>query len=109
MKNLAKALMAIAVLFMANPLYSALAEGGHSHHGATAEAVQAAATIHSIDMDKRVVNVTHEPIPQISWPAMTMDLHVADDVDLSSFAVGQDVTITLARGDDGIYHIIAME
>ncbi|WP_254695173.1 copper-binding protein [Leisingera sp. NJS201] len=38
-------------------------------------AVHTKATINSIDENS--ANVSHEPIPEIGWPAMTMDLTLA--------------------------------
>jgi Cu(I)/Ag(I) efflux system periplasmic protein CusF len=66
-------------------------------------------TIHSVDAERGVVNLTHEPIPAIGWPAMTMDLGVAPSVDLSAVAPGSDVTFTLERAADGLYVIDSLE
>jgi len=70
--------------------------------------VQAAGRINAVDADARVVNVTHEPIPAIGWPAMTMDLGVADAVDLSAVAPGTVVDFTLEKGPDGMFRIGTM-
>jgi Cu/Ag efflux protein CusF len=66
-------------------------------------------TIHSVDAERGVVNLTHEPIPAIGWPAMTMDLSVAPSVDLSAVAPGSEVTFTLERAADGLYVIDSLE
>lgn len=65
-------------------------------------------TVHSVDGGQRMVNVSHEPIPSIGWPAMTMDFRVAPSVDLLSIQPGSRVTFTLARGADGTYVIEAL-
>ena len=41
-------------------------------------AVQAKAVVNSIEGG--MVNVSHDPIPEIGWPAMTMDLSVLPNV-----------------------------
>jgi Cu/Ag efflux protein CusF len=64
-------------------------------------------TVHSVDAEQRTVNVSHEPIPSIGWPAMTMDFPVAPSVDLSSIQPGSRVSFTLARGANGTYVIEA--
>jgi Cu/Ag efflux protein CusF len=54
-------------------------------------------------------NVSHEPIPEIGWPAMTMDLAVLEDAQMTGdVAAGDTVTLMLIKGDDGIYSIAAM-
>lgn len=77
---------------------------GHAMSDAAAD-VKTAAVIHKIDADKGTVNVTHEPIPAISWPKMTMDLPVTKRVDLAKFKAGDKVTITLKQGVDKQYRV----
>ena len=55
------------------------------------------------------VNVTHEPIPALGWPAMTMDLGVDATIAPEMIAPGQRLRIGLAKGNDGLYRIIAAE
>ena len=54
-------------------------------------------------------NVSHEPIPEIGWPAMTMDLAMMPGAEMmGDIAVGDSVTLMLIKGDDGMYAIGAM-
>lgn len=54
-------------------------------------------------------NVSHEPIPEIGWPAMTMDLALSPDAQMmGEVAAGDSVTLMLIKGDDGTYMIGAM-
>jgi Cu/Ag efflux protein CusF len=55
------------------------------------------------------VNVTHEPIPALGWPAMTMDLGVDASVPPDMIAPGKRLRIGLAKGKDGLYRIVAAE
>lgn len=64
--------------------------------------------IHGIAEDGRSLNLTHDPIPAIGWPAMTMDLPLAESADLGSLAPGDVVTFTLERGPDRMYRIGAI-
>lgn len=71
-------------------------------------AVHTKAVINSIGED--MANVSHEPIPEIGWPAMTMDLPLsADAKTMDDIAAGDSVTLMLIKGDDGLYMIGAME
>jgi Cu/Ag efflux protein CusF len=62
-------------------------------------------TVNGVNAARRTVNLSHEPIPSVGWPAMTMDLPVAPSVDLTAVKPGTRVTFTLARGADGLYLI----
>ncbi len=72
-------------------------------------AITGTGVVNTIDGEARSVNLSHEPIAAIGWPSMTMDLEVADGVDLAGIAEGAPVRFTLGRGADGLYLITGME
>jgi|APTNR8051073442_1049403.scaffolds.fasta_scaffold03530_8 Cu(I)/Ag(I) efflux system membrane fusion protein len=82
-------------------------ERAHAHGHAAPEA-WAAATVNGPATDGRV-NVTHEPIPALGWPSMTMDLPIAETVAAEGLRPGSRVRIGLAKGPDGLYRIVAAE
>ncbi len=60
-------------------------------------------------MGDGMVNVSHDPIPEIGWPAMTMDMPLTEDAQMmGDVAVGDTVTIMLIKGDNGMYAIGAI-
>ena len=71
----------------------------HGNHGAEqhgkAHAVQATGTLNTVNPEKRRVNITHTPIPELQWPAMRMDFTVQDGVMLKHLKPGQPVRFTL--------------
>lgn len=70
-------------------------------------AVHTKAVVNSIG--EGTANVSHEPIPEIGWPAMTMDLALMPDAEMmGDIAAGDAVTLMLIKGDDGMYAIGAM-
>lgn len=70
-------------------------------------AVHTKATVNSIADGN--ANVSHDPIPEIGWPAMTMDLALAPNAQMmGDVAAGDSVTLMLIKGDDGMYMIGAM-
>ena len=69
-------------------------------------AVHAKAKVHSIG--EGTVNVTHEPIPAIGWPAMTMDMALTPDADIDGISAGDAVVLMLIKGDDGMYAVRTM-
>ncbi len=78
----------------------------HSGHNVMQEGVQTEATINSIDGN--TVNLSHGPIPEIGWPAMTMDLQLLEGAAVGDVAEGQDAMIMLEKGEDGMYAIRAL-
>jgi len=62
-----------------------------------ADAASGKGTVNKIDAAKATVNISHEAIPSIKWPAMTMDFKVADKKILSGIKAGQSVTFGLTK------------
>jgi Cu/Ag efflux protein CusF len=75
-------------------------EGGSDAH--------ATGTINSVDPAQHKINVSHQPIPAIGWPAMTMDFAVAPSVDLRALKPGARINFTIEKGPDGMYQIQAI-
>lgn len=102
---------------MAKPSMPAMDHGGmdhgsmagmsHSSDGnvqpAQASRVQGAGKINSVDPSGRKINLSHDAIPTIGWPAMTMDFPVAPSVDLGALKAGALVDFMMERGNDGTY------
>lgn len=73
----------------------------------TEGAVHAKAVVNSFGDD--TVNVSHGPIPEIGWPAMTMDMPLMENAEMmGDIAEGQTVTMMLVKGDDGMYGVAAL-
>ena len=79
--------------------------GGGSMHGDTGAGAAGQGVINSVDAEAGVVNITHGPIPALSWPAMTMDLPVAEGVDLGGVQPGDEVRFRILLGSDQVYRI----
>ncbi|MBI2741646.1 MAG: copper-binding protein [Rhodospirillales bacterium] len=62
-------------------------------------------TVNSVDAAGHKVNLAHNAIPAIGWPAMTMDFAVAPSIDLGALKPGGRVNFMLQRGGDGMYVI----
>lgn len=65
-------------------------------------------TINSVDSAGRSVNIAHGPIPALDWPAMTMDLPVTEQVDLSGVKPGDKIDFRILLDSDGVYRITAL-
>jgi Cu(I)/Ag(I) efflux system periplasmic protein CusF len=82
---------------------------GDMMHGETSAGATGLGVINRVEPDKGVVNISHGPIPALSWPEMTMDLPVAEGVDLGSIQPGDEVRFRILLGDDQVYRITALD
>ncbi|MCE9681702.1 efflux RND transporter periplasmic adaptor subunit [Halomonas alkalisoli] len=63
----------------------------------------------SIDLKARMVNVDHEPIPVLGWPAMVMDFAVADDLELDGLREDMAMRFRMHEREEFVYEITAIE
>ena len=75
-------------------------EGHNDAHGT--------GTVNSVDPGQHKVNMSHAPIPEIGWPAMTMEFPVAPSVDLKAIKPGMSVNFTIEQGPSGMYEVKAI-
>ena len=67
--------------------------------------IQGAGIINAVDPSGHKISLSHNAIPAIGWPAMTMEFAVAPVVDLQSIKPGAHVNFILERSNDGMYVI----
>lgn len=61
--------------------------------------------INKIDNKRSTVNMTHEAIPSLNWPAMTMSFKVTDKPAIKTLKVGEKVNFELSEQAKGQYAI----
>jgi len=61
--------------------------------------------IHNIDIENSKINISHEAIPALKWPKMTMDIAVASGVDLGSLSPDDAIKFHIELGEDKVYRI----
>lgn len=71
-------------------------------------AIKSVGILNSVMADHRMVNITHEAIPEIGWPTMTMNFEVGDGVDLSSLQKGAAIHFELTQGDGETFVVTAV-
>lgn len=105
--------LSICVLALTTPMAMAQMDHStmdHSNMAMSDEkmegAVHTKAVVNSIG--DGTVNVSHEPIPEIGWPAMTMDMPLTADAVIEGVAEGDEIVLMLIKGDDGMYAVSAM-
>lgn len=67
------------------------------------------ATIDSVMPEHRMATISHQPIEQWQWPAMTMDFTVNQSVDFSQLQSGLVANIQLNKIQSGNYEITAIK
>jgi Cu(I)/Ag(I) efflux system protein CusF len=65
-------------------------------------------TVNSVDPTQHKVNLSHNPIPEIGWPAMTMEFPVKPSLDLKTIKPGSRVNFTIEQQPGGMYEIQAI-
>ena len=65
--------------------------------------------VNEVDADSHTINISHQPIAALKWPAMKMNFPVASDVDLSSVKADDTVAFTLQGDADGNYTIVNLK
>jgi len=78
-----------------------MAHEGHSDTHGTG-------TVNSVDPAQHKVNLSHNPIPEIGWPSMTMEFPVAPSIDLKAIKPGTRVNFTIEQQPGGMYEIRAI-
>ncbi|MFO1424761.1 MAG: efflux RND transporter periplasmic adaptor subunit [Candidatus Competibacteraceae bacterium] len=71
--------------------------------------IWAQGVINAVEVDSRTLNATHEPIPELNWPSMTMDFPVVESIKLEKLKPGGKVGFRLREGRDGRYEIDAIQ
>lgn len=65
--------------------------------------------INTIETDSRTLNVTHEPIPELNWPTMTMDFPVSKGVKLEGMKPDHRMRFRISEGEGRRYVIDAID
>lgn len=51
--------------------------------------------VNKVMADRKMVNISHEPMPELKWPKMRMNFKTAEGVALDGLKPGQEVIFTL--------------
>ena len=65
------------------------------------QAITGTGILREILVNQNKVNMSHDPIPALKWPEMTMDFMVKPDVKLDGFKPDDKVMFELEEGKDG--------
>ncbi len=66
-------------------------------------------TVNEVFPEQRKLNISHEAIDALGWPAMTMDFTLGDGVSLEGIRPGARVHFFLKKDEDGNYRIDSIQ
>lgn len=96
----------LASLFFAPSAFAQMS--GHSGHDMNrmiemrqSHMVEALGTVMSVDVNGQTINLAHDAIAEVNWPAMKMDFRIPPSIDLTGLRPGDKVQFTLHRAADG--------
>ncbi len=92
-------------LALAGPTSVAAQSEGRSQAAETVEKATGKGVVQAVNKEERQLRITHEAIPALKWPGMTMAFKVASGLSLEGLAPGARVTFTLSKSPQGGYVI----
>jgi Cu/Ag efflux protein CusF len=90
-------------------LIQVAADHAHDHGDQSAQGAKGKGVVNSVDAASHKVNVSHEPIPSLKWPAMKMDFAVAPSVDLRSVQAGSQIEFVVGKNKEGLPEIQSIQ
>ncbi|NNJ72356.1 MAG: efflux RND transporter periplasmic adaptor subunit [Enterobacterales bacterium] len=64
--------------------------------------------INEVNIEDRLINITHGPLEAWDMPGMTMNFEVSDDVDIEQLKAGQNLHFEVIRAESGMFSIIVI-
>jgi Cu(I)/Ag(I) efflux system membrane fusion protein len=62
--------------------------------------ISGSGVVKAVKSDEHKLNLQHEPIDELGWPAMVMDFSLADDIDVNEFSPNDKVMFQLEQRDN---------
>ncbi len=73
------------------------------------DVIEGIGKLNAVNIEQGQVNINHEPIPRLEWPAMVMDIDVAEDINLERVSQWQQVRFFMMKDEKGTYFIRRIE
>ncbi|KZZ57197.1 hypothetical protein A3760_16900 [Oleiphilus sp. HI0122] len=80
-------------------------EGKHGERMSNMREVMGMGRLNKIMAERGMVNINHEPMPEMNWPKMRMNFQVQEGIELSELNLGDEVEFTLMVDDNNNYII----
>jgi len=86
----------------------ALRMAGADAPAAPPEIVQGAGVVDGVMASHGMIDLTHDPIPELGWPVMSMSFFTLDAVSLDGLSEGDEVSFTLRQNDEGQWRLASI-
>jgi Cu(I)/Ag(I) efflux system membrane fusion protein len=86
----------------------ALRMAGAEEPAAPPETVQGTGIVDGVMASHGMIDLTHDPIPALDWPVMSMSFFTLEGVSLEGLSEGDAVNFTLRQNDDGQWRIASI-
>ncbi|MFT6662386.1 MAG: Cu(I)/Ag(I) efflux system membrane fusion protein [Maricaulis maris] len=86
----------------------ALRMAGADAPDAPPEIVQGAGVVDGVMASHGMIDLTHDPIPELGWPVMSMSFFTLDAVSLDGLSEGDEVSFTLRQNDEGQWRLASI-
>lgn len=99
MKLFLISLLSAAALALGAPLPVALGQADHDgHHGAQSDATRTGnGIVRYVDLPTAEIDIAHEPMPSLKWPAMRMTFKAQDASLLTGLKAGDKVEFDIVK------------
>lgn len=98
-----------ARIWMTSLAAAALLVAGAGIAPAGGDSAMGTGKVNAVKAEEHKINVTHEPIPELGWPGMTMDFPVADSVSLEGLEPGSKIEFHVHKTGEGMYEIDSLK
>ena len=109
MNKLIAAIAFVTTLILATSSLTPVHAAETATSATRSEIAQGKGTVVTVDATAGIVNLNHEPIPALKWPAMTMDFKVTDRKLLAGLKPGQSIVFALIKDPVAGYLISRIE
>jgi len=72
---------------------------------AAGKTVKSRGVVANVMLEMGMINLSHEPIPELSWPEMNMDFSVSEQVQLETLSAGKQISFELLVTPDNDFII----
>lgn len=100
--------LAVAMTLCTPFAYSADQEGDHGgHHANAGSTTKLHGTVNSVNAANGRVNISHDPVESLKWPAMKMNFKAHDPALLQDIKPGMTVDFEIEKmGNE--YHVVSI-
>lgn len=71
--------------------------------------IMASGEVDAVDAEAGTITLSHAPIPELDWPAMTMEFELAEALDVAGIDAGMQVEFRMVQPQAGVYRVTGID